>query len=303
VLLSSLTNRLASVGDDPFDRAIAKPIKRDALLRVLAELLGGAPPQTLSTDESSKDFAGRHILLVDDNTVNQKLGVRQLNLLGVTVAQAWNGAEAMEKLRLHAFDAVLMDCQMPEMDGYEATRLLRCKDSGVLNPEVPVIAMTANALAGDREQCLAAGMNDYITKPIDRRRLREILLAAFARVPSTAPAARSESNQEIFDILGLREIVGNDPAFIDELLATFLESAGGLMNQIEQCADQDPALLKRLAHQLRGASANILARRLAATATSVELGDASHKAERLVQLRQDWSESQRQIAELLKKTA
>jgi len=301
VLLSSLTNRLASVGDDPFDRAIAKPIKRDALLRVLAELLGGAPPQTLSTDDSSKDFAGRHILLVDDNTVNQKLGVRQLNLLGVTVAQAWNGAEAMEKLRLQAFDAVLMDCQMPEMDGYEATRLLRCKDSGVLNPEVPVIAMTANALAGDREQCLAAGMNDYITKPIDRRRLREVLLGAFARVPSTAPAATSESNQEIFDILGLREIVGNDPAFIDELLATFLESAGGLMNQIEQCADQDPALLKRLAHQLRGASANILARRLAATATSVELGDASHKAERLAQLRQDWSESQRQIAELLKK--
>jgi PAS domain S-box-containing protein len=115
------------------------------------------------------------ILLVEDNPINQKVAQAMLKKFGHSVDMAVNGRKALEILRRVSYDLVLMDCQMPEMDGFEATRRIRKKIEGCLNPDVPIIAMTANAMEGDRERCLEAGMNDYLAKPVRTEQLGELL--------------------------------------------------------------------------------------------------------------------------------
>jgi CheY-like chemotaxis protein len=114
----------------------------------------------------SGPFRSLRILAVEDHSVNQRLVTRMLEKLGHRPEVAENGVEALAALRERPFDLVLMDCQMPEMDGFETTRRLRQGEAGVQNADLPVIALTANAMSGDRERCLAAGMNDYLSKPL-----------------------------------------------------------------------------------------------------------------------------------------
>jgi len=115
------------------------------------------------------------LLLVEDNFVNQRVAVYMLTKLGHQVEVASNGREALAKLGKTHYDLVLMDCQMPEMDGFEATRVIRDRNSAVLDHDVPVIAMTANAFPEDRTRALAAGMNDFLAKPVDRAMLAAML--------------------------------------------------------------------------------------------------------------------------------
>jgi CheY-like chemotaxis protein len=131
--------------------------------------------QTVDNAAAPLPLAGMRVLLAEDNPVNQKLAVRLLQKMGADVQVAATGLEALRALREADFDAVLMDCQMPELDGYEATRRLRSIAGAVRNPNIPVIALTAHALATDRSKCLAAGMSDYLTKPINPNQLRESL--------------------------------------------------------------------------------------------------------------------------------
>jgi signal transduction histidine kinase/CheY-like chemotaxis protein len=177
-----------------FDGSLAKPVKRDALLAVLglSRGIGSAPREAARAPPTAAD-GGVSILLVEDNPINIRLAQRLLEKLGHQVEVAKNGLEALAALGARRFDLVLMDCQMPELDGYEATRRVR-SGAPVLDPKVPIIAMTANALAGDRETALAAGMNDYLTKPIDP----ELLIAAIRRWrpqprPSVDAGARTAS--------------------------------------------------------------------------------------------------------------
>jgi CheY-like chemotaxis protein len=114
------------------------------------------------------------VLLAEDNLVNQRVAVAVLNRLGLSPLVAANGLEACEKAGKEAFDLILMDCQMPEMDGFQATRLIREREGGARR--VPILAMTANAMPGDRERCLEAGMDDYLAKPITIRDLKDALL-------------------------------------------------------------------------------------------------------------------------------
>jgi CheY-like chemotaxis protein len=120
------------------------------------------------------------VLLVEDNLVNQMLARRLLEKLGASVTIADTGVSAIEQLRQQSFHLVLMDCQMPEMDGYEATQRIRAGGAGSAMAHVAIIALTANALTGDRERCLAAGMDDYLVKPIDPEALRAKLAAVAA---------------------------------------------------------------------------------------------------------------------------
>jgi signal transduction histidine kinase/CheY-like chemotaxis protein len=206
VLLRTLADGIADEDKQLFDRMFTKPLRPTLLIRALADLtrlgpamsdqpaagqlslpVGAAPAlASVHTTHASAGMArkrhapqptaGLRVLVADDNAVNQKVASYMLRKCEAHVRSVGTGVEALQALRDFDFDVVLMDCQMPEMDGYEATRQLR-KGSGIYrNPNVHVIALTANALATDREQCLAAGMNDYLSKPIDLTRLKEALL-------------------------------------------------------------------------------------------------------------------------------
>lgn len=198
VMLSSIgqrgdSERLRSLR---FAGYITKPIKQSQLHDMLCLVLGNQqnantqePPVlvTRNTIEALRHHRA-HILVVDDNAVNLKVITNLLERMGHSTQTADNGKRALEILATTPFDLVLMDCQMPEMDGYTTTRMLRQSPPGaVLNPQIPVIALTANALVGDREKCLNAGMSDYLTKPI----VREQLLALLERWLTTPPRNRS----------------------------------------------------------------------------------------------------------------
>jgi CheY-like chemotaxis protein len=136
-------------------------------------------------------FNGARILLADDNVVNQMLARRLLERLGLEVTVADTGMAAIERLSISAFNVVLMDCQMPELDGYEATRRIRKGAAGEAARSVPIIALTANALSGDRERCLESGMDDYLVKPINPDELREKLQRVL--LPDAAAGATAVS--------------------------------------------------------------------------------------------------------------
>jgi CheY-like chemotaxis protein len=160
----------------PVDEIIVKPVREAQLVRSLQRLLaplGKATTAAAGTPAAAEMGARGHILLAEDNLVNQKVALIMLKKLGYTVDVAANGREAVEALGQAAYAAILMDCQMPEMDGFEATRNIRESASA----DIPIIALTANALPGEKERCLAAGMNDYLAKPINRELLAEKLAA------------------------------------------------------------------------------------------------------------------------------
>jgi two-component system, sensor histidine kinase and response regulator len=295
VLLSSLTSRLGGDVKGRFDRLLTKPVKRDALRRTLADLVAGGAGLGADHAAAQQGFEGRRVLLAEDNPVNQKLAVRLLTPLGLEVCVANNGREALERLRREPFDAVLMDCQMPEVDGYAATRALRGGECGATNQQIAVIAMTAHALSGDREACMAAGMSDYVTKPVESTRLRQALERAFG-IAATAPAAADSvaaAPSPAVDVLDREELMrqlDNDREFVAELLGTFLSSGSELIALVLDGAD--PAAQRRAAHQLKGSAANVRATRLARAAASIERCSGTPTPEHLSEVRLAWQATQ-----------
>jgi signal transduction histidine kinase/DNA-binding response OmpR family regulator len=182
ILMRSLSSSAGQGNDASFDRVVHKPVKPELLLRALREFrqstVALAPASPVAGEAVL--HSGFRVLVVDDNPVNQMVCTHLLRKFAAVVSNAANGVEALAALRRSDFDVVLMDCQMPEMDGYEATRQLRRFEPSHPNRDIPVIAVTANALATDREKCRAAGMNTYLSKPIDRRQLEQALTSVLA---------------------------------------------------------------------------------------------------------------------------
>lgn len=167
-----------------FSDVLKKPIRKDTLVRCLSGILGGerhgshpedagenGPEPRTAPDPSS----GIRVLLVEDHPVNLLVTRKMLDRIGCRTDTAADGREAVEALKRNEYDLVLMDCQMPEMDGFEATRVIRAPGSGVLNPAIPIIAMTAYARSGDREKCLESGMTDYLSKPVEPDQLSAVI--------------------------------------------------------------------------------------------------------------------------------
>jgi CheY-like chemotaxis protein len=190
VLFSSLGRK--EPGETLFAAALAKPLRQSQLFDTLAGLLASdatpSRPAAPVKPRIDADMATRHplrILLAEDNVVNQKLALRLLQQMGYRADMASNGIEAIESIERQTYDIVLMDVQMPEMDGLEASRRITAKMPPGQRPRI--VAMTANAMQGDREECLAAGMDDYVTKPIRVDALVAALLDARARKSTSAP--------------------------------------------------------------------------------------------------------------------
>ncbi len=202
---------------------------------------------------------GLRVLVVEDNRINQQVALRLLSRLGIEAALAENGAEALAMVNARDFDIVFMDMQMPVMDGLEATRAIR-RSSG-RGRNVPIVAMTANAFAADREACLKAGMNGFLPKPVERDDLLSVLAALpegsvpVTRTPSTGEAIRGETvNRRRIDAL-LRELGPEDTAF---LLDSFATDVASLLADLSEALERgDTELAKRSLHTLKGASANV----------------------------------------------
>jgi CheY-like chemotaxis protein/HPt (histidine-containing phosphotransfer) domain-containing protein len=265
---------------------LLKPVRhselRQAIERVLrGEELPGAGAlitRDLLT-EASQERKGLRILLAEDNAVNRKLAMRLLEKRGHSVAVATNGREALEQMEASSFDLVLMDVQMPEMDGLEATRRLRAGERGS-DKRQAVVAMTALVMKGDRERCIAAGMDGYMSKPIRPQELDEILekyagtagaAASGAGAASAADAGAGASGASCVRTEELLERIGGDRAFLAELLELFrADSPGQIARAREAAARGDAAGLQHVAHSLKGALKNLAAGTASRLAEEIE---------------------------------
>ncbi len=182
IILSSIGTPKAPPSDQQLavDAYLTKPVRQSQLYACIAQVMNRAfpaPSPVIDTASQSVDTTEGpqvKVLLAEDNVVNQKVAVRMLEKLGCRVDAVANGVEAIEALRQVPYDLVLMDCQMPELDGYSATGAIRVQETGT-SIHVPIVAMTASAMAGDRERCLQAGMDDYISKPVQAGQLSDII--------------------------------------------------------------------------------------------------------------------------------
>ncbi|MBF0255107.1 MAG: response regulator [Gammaproteobacteria bacterium] len=274
------------------DRFLAKPLMPAALLHALnpAEDRAGLA-DSAAAEPDRLNLEGHHLLLVEDNSFNQELAVELLSRRGISVEVAGDGIEALEMLKHSRYDAVLMDCQMPRLDGYDTTREIR-RWPGF--EQLPIIAMTANAMQGDREKALQAGMNDYVAKPIDVKELYQVL-GKWLEVESASSADRVVENAQGLPHLpsldtakALRRLGGDAASFI-QLLCKFGENQAQLgeeMNRSLQQADWDRLRLQ--VHTLKGIAGTIGAYALAEDCLRLEqaLADDADMAinEGLVQL-------------------
>jgi two-component system sensor histidine kinase/response regulator len=241
-----------------------KPIRAAHLANLIEQVLTGKTSQTPEVrvlPQAPPTFRGSKILLVEDNPVNQRVAQRTLQNLAAEVTIANNGAEALERIRATDFDAVLMDCQMPVMDGFTATQRIRDLEALQGSRRLPIIALTANVMSEDRERCIAAGMDAHLGKPIEPAQLIEAL-SRFLKTAATEPAV---------DRKALRELTGGDAEFERELAETFVASGDQCLAEIMAALKvSDYDTVRRRAHSLKGASANIHARDLSQTASSLE---------------------------------
>jgi len=280
---------------------LTKPVTPSTLLEAINVALGKestAEPRSReresATAEALAEVAGSRVLLVEDNELNQELALELLGEAGIEVVLACNGQEALDRLATdQGFDCVLMDCQMPVLDGYAATRALRQR------PELgklPIIAMTANNMAGDREEALLAGMNDHIAKPIDPPAMFLTLsrwLPAYRAARTTPAVERAAEPQDVslpgIDVqAGLATCSGKQSLY-ERLLRRFHTGYGDFIAQFQAIDGQsDPTAERRAAHSLRGAAANIGAAALAGAAAALEEACRTQApAERIAELLDD----------------
>jgi CheY-like chemotaxis protein len=268
---------------------LAKPVKQSQLFDLLVSLLSGGAVERapVGAGEATK-LGERHplrILLAEDNTVNQQLALLLLESMGYRADVAANGVEAVEAVDRLPYDLVLMDVQMPEMDGLEATRRIRADGP---SPQPRIVAMTANAMQGDREACLAAGMDDYLAKPIRP----EQLAAAIAATP-IAPPIRPRIT--VLDPSAPRPppAIAPNAEALARLVASFLDNGAGLIAKMAEAAGAgDVEVLRRHAHTLKSNAASFgateLAEHCAALEAQARAGDLAGAGEAVSRIAQEF---------------
>ena len=314
VLMSLLAER-SSAPDGELGAVdlLTKPVRQSDLLDCLATALGPAvaagakpcrvAPHSRPTLRELRRSGGR-ILLAEDNITNQQVLQGVLRKLGLRVDTVNNGKEALQALIDLPYDLVLMDVQMPEMDGLEATRCIRRLPASVSSPQLPIIAMTANAMRGDRERCLEAGMNDYLTKPLVPQTLAQKLdtwlppdspVAAGNALPP--PVAAPKARRPVFDKAGLLTRLLGDEELAGRIAATFQQNVPQQIEALRGAltAGDGPSAVRQ-AHAIKGASANVGGEALRAVAGDIEqavkAGDLASAGSRLSEMETEFSRLQ-----------
>jgi signal transduction histidine kinase/CheY-like chemotaxis protein/PAS domain-containing protein len=285
---------------------LTKPVRHDQLANCLRTVLGMPElmigdvavipatmpaPQLITRHTLTEIKPAARILVAEDNLINQKLTVRMLEKLGYQSDIAENGQEALAALAKGSYAVILMDCQMPLVDGFEATRLIRQKEAAVQESaaanrtgthHIPIIAVTANAMAGDRERCLAAGMDDYLTKPLRKEDLRTTLdrwipVSIQLQVEQAVDAGHNEEEKSsrylpvIFDTTAMLRNIGGDTALMEDLIALFLQRYQTLLEGIRiALTDGDRRAVEQAAHLLKGTAGNLCASEVVLSAGQLE---------------------------------
>ncbi len=279
LMLSSAEGSAARARELSIAACLMKPIKQSELFDAIRGALGAARrPEETPMDEGTPALPRRRlrVLLAEDNAVNQKLMVRLLEKWGHLVSVAANGKEALAAVEQGHFDLVLMDVQMPEVGGFEATAAIRAREKEA-GGHLPVVAMTAHAMKGDRERCLAAGMDDYLAKPIQAHELAAVIERA---VP---PAAANGGEAEApLDWAAALKAVGGDEEILRDLAGVFLETSPRWLEELGAAvARRDVAVVRRLGHTMKGSlsqlgatAARAAAERLETMGQGGDLGEA-----------------------------
>jgi two-component system, sensor histidine kinase and response regulator len=281
VLVTSLhsNEEMARARSAGFSAYLSKPVRRAELFRALAQAIGEvANPGLFSHSAKTLPTITARVLLAEDNGVNQVVARNMLKAIGCDYLIVPNGAEALKAVQKEHFDIVLMDCQMPVMDGYEATRAIRELETGAghaCGDRVPVVALTANALVGDAEQCLTAGMDAHLAKPYTRKQLVTILArwlparlvkgGTDSQFDIDGSALPAEARESVLDQAALDNIraVDEDGSVLNEVLQMFLDEESSHMTALRAAlARRDGGDLARSAHALKSASFNVGAKSL-----------------------------------------
>ena len=300
ILLTSFVDEINELTSYPYgiiDICI-KPVKQDHLYQCLLNALISAEMETHQykaapsnqddddNEKTSKAMIGKRILLAEDNPVNTQVIVGMLDKLDLDIHAVGNGHEVLQTLASSEYDLILMDCHMPHLDGYATTTRIR-SDTSTSFHDIPIIALTANALQGDRERCLEAGMNDYLSKPFNRSDLQNIItrwcLSTQSKTESVSSPQRVDDHTDTlntplttldYNILNeLRSLQQQDNTdFTSHIIATFLKTSPALLIKIGQSiAKQDVQTLILSTHSLKASSSSIGAQQLAALSARLEL--------------------------------
>jgi two-component system, sensor histidine kinase and response regulator len=324
VLLTSLGHGNGSAAASGIAATLTKPVKESALFDTLAVLLGTAgqgadvPPDPLDSPDAAEGLRIVHphplrILVAEDNAINQKVALRMLEKLGYRADMVANGREAIEALKQMPYDLVLMDCSMPEMDGFDATAAIRAMEGEYRH--TIIVAMTANALHGDRERVLAAGMDDYLAKPVSQKELAALIRdwtmkirqgdggihLPTAQKQSPAPQGEILDKKRLAELRELRD--GQAEGWFRDLVETYLTDAEHRIIEIHEAAsEENAAAMGRLAHALKGSSKNIGVRNVVGVCQRLQsLGESGTCAEvhgLLQELKEEFARTREELIRL-----
>ena len=301
---------------------LTKPVRQIDLYNSLVVLMQGDPEKTdelitrYSLEKEDMTFRAK-VLLAEDNLVNQQVAKGVLRKFGCQIDLAMNGIEAVSNFEKHHYDIVFMDCQMPQMDGYEATAEIRRLETGLSEDKhIPIIALTANALSGDREKCLAAGMDDYVSKPFDQKRIRKALtrwLPDRLKI-GPPPPPRQEDHQvaesdtavpvlEYKALEGIRSLQSEGAEdILTKIILLFLEDTPKQLKKLEQAIhDQDANKIYSIAHNLKSSSANLGAMKLSVCFRNLEQKGRDNSLRQTTKLLKETKSEFHNIIQLLKK--
>jgi PAS domain S-box-containing protein len=280
-----------------FAQSLLKPVRQSQLFEAIASALQTPVKKALEparTAEDLPDYGNKRILVVEDNKVNQKVILAMLGKFRCVPDVAGNGQEAVDKLAQKTYDLVFMDCQMPVMDGYEAVRRLRSRESSLPGARTPVIALTAHATAGERDKCLAAGMDEFLSKPI----VRQELAGALARwlgasspceiMAEAKPAIKGNLSSPCWDEAAALKRLDNDQELLNDMIDIFLtETPARLIELEEALARRDLAALADAAHAIKGMAGHFCADPLYSAAAKLEHSARQNEAADFQQMTRD----------------